>query len=77
MGRRSGFGGLMTAMARDAARAQRQAEANQRRALREYQRNLKQTERYRILQEKEARQRYLEERVAEVNDQNALISRNY
>ena len=61
-------------MARDAARAQRQAEANQRRALREYQRNLKQVERYRILQEKEARQRYLEERVAEVNDQNALIT---
>ena len=63
----------MTAMAREAARAQRQAEANQRRLIRERERNLRQAERYRVLQEKEARQRYVEERLQEVNEQNAAI----
>ena len=64
----------MVAMARDSARAQRQAAANQRRRIRERERNLRQLERFRVLEEKEARQRYLEERVEEVNEQNAAIN---
>jgi restriction system protein len=76
MGRRSGFGGLIIAVARDAARAQRQAEAAQRRQVREYERSLRQAERNRILSEKEARQRYIEERIQEVEDRNTeLIER--
>jgi len=63
----------MVAVARDAARAQRQAEANQRRLIRERERNLRQAERYRILQAKEERQRYLEERLQEVTEQNAAL----
>lgn len=74
MGRRSGFSGFMVAMARDAARTQRQAEANQRRLIREHERNMRQAERHRVLQEKEARQRYLEERIEEVSDRNAAIN---
>lgn len=64
----------MVAMARDAARAQRQAEAHQRRLMREYERSARQAERHRILQQKEARQRYLEERVQEVIEQNVSIN---
>lgn len=74
MGRRSGFSGLIVAIAKDAARAQRQAEANQRRLIREQERTKRQLERYRVLQQKEARQRYIEERVEEVNEQNATIN---
>jgi restriction system protein len=74
MGRRSGFGGLMVAVARDAARAQRQAAANQRQQVREYERALRQAERNCALEAKEARQRYLEERLQDVQDQNASLN---
>src|ERR1043165_9521432 len=76
MGRKSGFSGLIAAAARDAARAQRQAEVNYRRQVREHERVVKQAERTRTLAVKEARQRYLEERAHEAEDQNsALIER--
>src|SRR5215203_3620310 len=74
MGRRSGFGGFMAAVARDAARAQRQADANQRRLIREHERAMRQAERSRILGAKEARQRYLEERLQEVEDKNDALN---
>lgn len=74
MGRRSGFSGLMVAVARDAARAQRQAAANQRRLIRDHERAVHQAERNRVLQAKEARQRYLEERLEDVQDQNAALN---
>lgn len=64
----------MIAVARDAARAQRQAAANQRRLIREYERAARQAERNRVLQAKEARQRYLEERLEEVQDQNTALN---
>lgn len=64
----------MIAVARDAARAQRQAAANQRRLIREQERAVRQAERYRVLQAKEARQRYLEERLEEVQDQNTALT---
>lgn len=73
MGRRSGFSGLLVAVARDAARAQRQAAANQRRQIREYERALRQSERDRVLVAKQARQRYVEDRVQDVQDQNAAL----
>lgn len=74
MGRRSGFSGLMIAVARDAARAQRQAAANQRRLIREHERAVRQAERNRVLQAKWDRQRYLEARLEEVQDQNTALS---
>jgi restriction system protein len=74
MGRRSGFSGLIAAAARDAARAQRQAEANYKRQIREHERAVRQAERNRALAAKEARQRYLEERLQEVEDQNSAIA---
>jgi restriction system protein len=74
MGRRSGFSGLLIAAARDAARAQRQAEAHHRRQLREHERALRQAERNRALDAKEARQRYLEERLQDVQEQNTSLN---
>jgi len=74
MGRRSGFGSFMAAVARDAARAQRQAATNQRRLIREHERAMRQAERTRILAAKEARQRYLEERLQEVEDKNEAVN---
>lgn len=64
----------MAAVARDAARAQRQAATNQRRLIREHERALRQAERNRILAAKEARQRYLEERLQEVEDKNNALN---
>ncbi len=64
----------MVAVARDAARAQRQAAANQRRLIREHDRAVRQAERNRVLQAKEARQRYLEERLEDVQDQNTALN---
>jgi restriction system protein len=74
MGRRSGFSGLMIAVARDAARAQRQAAANQKRLIREHERAVRQAERTRALLAKEGRQRYLEERLQEVRDENDALN---
>lgn len=64
----------MAAVARDAARAQRQAAANQWRLSREYERAVRQTERNQILATKEARQRYIEERLQEVEDKNDALN---
>lgn len=74
MGRRKGFSGLIAAAARDAARAQRQAEANYRRQLREHERAVRHTERMQKMAAKEERQRYLEERLEEVEDQNSELA---
>lgn len=73
MGRRSGFSGLIAAAARDAARASRQAEANYRRQVREHERAVRNAERSRASALKEARQRQLEERIQEVEDQNSVL----
>jgi restriction system protein len=73
MGRRSGFGGFMAAVARDAARAERQTAANQRRLIRAQERAMRQAERNRTLAAKEARQRYIEERLQEVEDKNEAL----
>src|SRR4051812_35778018 len=81
MGRRSGFVGLMNAVARDAARAQRRAVADYNRQLRDqerarraserYQRQLaRDTERDRKQSEREAKQQYLEDRLQEAQDAN-------
>lgn len=64
----------MAAVARDAARAQRQAAASQRRLIREHERAMRQAERNRILAAREARQRYLEERLQEVEDKNDALN---
>jgi len=64
----------MTALARDAARAQRQIAANQRRLIREQERNIRQAERYRALQQKEARLRYVEGRIQETEELNEAIN---
>jgi hypothetical protein len=49
----SGFGSVMSAVARDVARAQRQAEAEERRRLRELERVQRDEQRARALAEKE------------------------
>jgi len=64
----------MAAVARDAARAQRQAAANQRRMIRDHERAMRQAERNRTLAAKEARQRYIEERLQEIEDKNDALS---
>lgn len=81
MGRRSGFVGLMNAVARDAARAQRRAVADYNRQLREQERARRAAERYqrqlardmerdRKQSEREAKQQYLEDRLQEAQDAN-------
>jgi restriction system protein len=85
MGRRSGFVGLMNAVARDAARAQRRAVADYNRQLREQDRARRATERYqrqfvrdmerdRKQAEKEAKQQYLEDRLQEAQDANDTVA---
>ena len=64
----------MAAAARDAARAQRQAAAEQRRLIREHERAMRQVQRNLILAAKEARQRYTEERLQEVEDKNEALN---
>lgn len=80
MGRRSGFGGFINAMAREAARTQRVAAADQRRRERDYARAVRERERAvrdahrRAVQaEKEARRAYLEERAEYVDQLNAEL----
>lgn len=82
MGRRSGFTGLLSAMARDVARQQRAAEAQRRRDIREneaanrnairaaarLQRESRMTQ---VQAEKDARDQYVEERVNEVEGLNS------
>lgn len=66
MASRSGFTGVVTAIARETARQQRAAEAEQRRALREAVRLERERKKEQALADKAARQRYLEARADEV-----------
>ena len=70
MARRSGFVGLINQIAREQARAQREAIVNHNRQVREQERYRKQVVRNRKQFEKEQKQQYLEDRQQEVNDLN-------
>jgi restriction system protein len=74
---RRGFISAMNAIAREAARAQRQAEAERRRREREQLRDRREAQReagrLQKFQEKETRQRYLEQRIEEVEEQNSAL----
>jgi restriction system protein len=70
MGRRSGFFGVLSAIAKESARQQRLAEAAQRRQLREMARIHRDQERLNKILAKEEKQRYLEERIEEVEEMN-------
>jgi restriction system protein len=74
MARRSSFVSLINAVARDAARHQRQAEAERKRYERALVRTLRDRERMEKLQTKEDKQRYLEARIEETEDQNAELT---
>lgn len=67
MGRRS-FTSLLNQMAREAARQQRLAEAEQRRRLRSQIQADRAAERQQLLEAKEAKQQYIESRMAEAED---------
>ena len=67
MGRRS-FTGLLNQMAREAARQQRQAEAERRRSLHNQIQAERAAERQRSFEAKEAKQQYVESRIAEAQD---------
>lgn len=66
--RRSSFAGLLNAMAREAARSKRLAEAEHRRQLRAAILAQHYEERQRALEDKEAKLRYVEERIAKAQD---------
>ena len=66
--RRSSFAGLLNAMAREAARSKRLAEAEHRRQLRASMQAQRYEERQRAFEDKEAKLRYVEERIAEAQD---------
>jgi restriction system protein len=74
---RRGFISAMNAIAREAARAQRQAEVERRRREREQLRATREaqreTERLQKSQAKEARQWYLEQQIEEVEDLNSAL----
>lgn len=74
MARRSGFMGIMNAMARDAARISRQAEVERRRLERMRVRAAKEAQRALALADKEARIRYQEARAEEVYDLNEELN---
>ncbi len=85
MGRRSGFGGLINAVARDLARAQRASVSAQKRAVREqesrrrqYERALRQQQRAQAAHtremEREAKRQYLEDQMEAAADQTAAFS---
>ncbi|MBR0599785.1 restriction endonuclease [Sinanaerobacter chloroacetimidivorans] len=67
---RRGYGSILTAMAREAARQQRVAEADQKRRIREAERARREEIRQAALDAKEEKQRYLEIRVDEVDEMN-------
>jgi restriction system protein len=82
--RRRGFGGILSAIARDVARAQRQAEANRKRQLRAQAQQMREalreerqlhlvTERQTRQDERAARQQYWEDRIAEAAARNAEL----
>src|SRR5882757_86376 len=84
MGRRSGFGGLINAVARDLARAQRASVAAHKRAVREgeraqreYARAVRQHERSQAARtremEREAKRQYLEDQTETAADRNAAL----
>lgn len=70
MGRRSGFSGLLTSIAREAARQQRMAEKVKKQNERELIRQQKEYERLKRHMDKEAKQRYLEEQLEETEEKN-------
>jgi len=70
MGRRTSFSSVLGSMAREAARAQRRAEAEHRRKTRAQLQTQKAATRAAAQTAKEAKQRYVEERFAEVEDLN-------
>ncbi len=72
--RRRGLISALNAMARASARAQREREAAMRRQLRNQVRADREAERHRVMEAKEAKQRYLEERTQEVDDRNEELS---
>lgn len=81
MGRRSGFVGFLNAVARDTARAARQAEAARKRherelakSIRDSQRATAQLHRERAKADKEARQLYIQEQIEDAAEQTAEIA---
>ena len=74
MPRRASFVSLMNAMARDAARSQRQAEAARRSQERERLRAIRAAERADAAATKEARQRYLDDRINEAAELNRELA---
>lgn len=73
MARRSSFSSLMTQIARDAARAEREREKLARARQRETERQQRESARLKAQADKEARQRYLEVRVHEAEDNNKQL----
>jgi len=71
MARRTGFVGLITSIARDQARAQREAETRARRLQREQERAARTAQRSQALAQKDAQRRHLEECADRVNNLNA------
>jgi len=77
MGRRSGFVGFLSAVARESARNQRQAIAAQNRYQRDLVRQARENERAYRAMEKEEKQRYLESRIRETDEANADLSNQF
>lgn len=75
MGRRSGFMGALSAIARESARQQRLAEAAHNRQMREMARAQREQDRLNKILAKEEKQRYLEERQEEVEEQNLELQK--
>jgi restriction system protein len=74
MARRTGFISVVNAIARDAARRQRQLEADQRRAIAFQKKVVRENERLSKLQDKEDKQRYLSGRLEEADELNAEVN---
>lgn len=74
MGRRTGVVSLLNAIAREAARAQRQADAASRRAHRAQIAQVRANARQAAANAREAKQRYLEARLEETDDMNADLA---
>ncbi len=70
MGRRSGFSGLINAMAREAARQARYAEADRKRRVRATAKAERDKQRTMVQLQKEARIQYIEDRAIEADDMN-------
>lgn len=68
------FLGVLNSIAREAARQQRRAEAEQRRQQRAHLQYERQLERTQKLRDKEEKQRYLEQRIEEVEESNAELA---